>query len=147
MALFQNRNVCEETMFFSHHIDPLIRNASGVLTIANGHTANPSVPDQKYSITALASTSHLQIKGQAVAIDIAPNGAVNIPVSLSINGVPVHTNQVIEDQQNTINQLQAQIQDLQAYIDKLKTFMAAFSQGIYLEGASGQEFDYGELVG
>lgn len=147
MSQFKNRLYCEESPFYSHTVDPQVPNASGVITVSNGHTANKAVADQTFTLSTLTQSNHFQIKGQVVAVDIAPNGAVNIPVSLNINGVPVQTNQVIQDQQNLINELQAQIQDLQAYINKLKTFMTAFSQGIYLEGTSGQEFDYGELVG
>ncbi len=86
MSLFEIKAVCEETTFYSHHIDPITPNTSGVLTISNGHTQTPQVADQTYTVAATTGSDHLVVTGQAggpspaVAIlYLAPNGDVSAP--------------------------------------------------------------------
>ncbi len=101
MSLFENRLVCEETMFFSHHIDPKIPKASGVLSIANGHTSTPLVADQTYTMKVVSSTdsenNHLLLLGQAggpspqvVAMDVNPNGVVGLPEGVESSGLTLN---------------------------------------------------------
>lgn len=101
MSIFETKSVCENVKFYSHHIDPQVPNVSGVLSLANGHTTSSLVPDQAYSLTAVSSTdpsanNHLQLVGQAggpspavLAMDVAPDGTVNFPVALQVNGTPI----------------------------------------------------------
>lgn len=100
MSIFENQAVCERVNFFSHHIDPIIANTSGVLTLSNGHTTSSGVADQKYTLTTVASSDssndHLQIIGQSggpspavLAMDIAPNGTVNFASGTATSSLTV----------------------------------------------------------
>lgn len=101
MSLFETKAVCENVKFYSHHIDPQLPNVSGNLSLADGHTSNSAAPDQTYSLTNISSSdpssnNHLHLTGQAggpapsvVAMDAAPNGTVNFPVALLVQGQPV----------------------------------------------------------
>ena len=101
MSLFEDKAVCERVNFYSHHIDPQIPNVSGVLSLANGHTTVSTVADQVYTLTTVSSSDpssndHLQLVGQSggpspavLAMDVAPDGTVNFPVAIQVNGSPV----------------------------------------------------------
>lgn len=115
MSLFENKSVCESVQFYSHHIDPQVPNVSGVFSLSNGHTTSSAVPDQAYSLTAVSSTdpssnNHLQLVGQAggpspavLAMDIAPNGTVNFPVTLQVNGSPIGGGASAQSKQAIVN--------------------------------------------
>lgn len=90
MSMFRNISTCEDVLFYSHHIDPVDPNVDGVLTIANGHTANRSLPDQKYNFVVDATTQQLDITTQASG----PSPLVNCLSLLPAGGLDVGNNRI-----------------------------------------------------
>lgn len=91
MSDFQSRYLCENVKFYSHHIDPVAANVPGVLSLSNGHTATPLLPDQEYTFTVDLS-GHLKLTGQSSnpspsiqPFDIAPNGDITIEGNTAVN--------------------------------------------------------------
>lgn len=110
---FQNRLICEESPFYSHYIDPQVPNASGVLSIANGHTQVSTVPDQTFTMTVVSSNdsenNHLQIVGQAggpneavLAMDINPDGIVGLPQGVESSGLTLNCQDPIPEGGNPL---------------------------------------------
>ncbi len=157
MSLFEIKAVCEETQFYSLYIDPQIPAITGTLNLSNGHTTNTAAPDQTFTFNTIysqnASTNnHLQIMSQprgqqpVLALDIAPNGAVNIPTSLVVNGKPVTGSSSVGGvSQETVDAMQSQINGLTAYIQELKALIRSLKESIYIDN-NGQEFDYTNLL-
>jgi hypothetical protein len=65
MSLFENKSVCDKVLFFGHHIDPQTAGVDGVLSISNGHTSLPTLPDEKFTFTVDSENNALSLSAQA----------------------------------------------------------------------------------